>query len=103
MVCIIYVIAGYDAHPSIAYAAHLLGKRRGQPLPEEKVLKALVEDAFLNVDTVHLDEHLNDDNPLGPHALEEAWAWYTEWQLRTWVMEKNYVQGVAPATRSVLT
>ena len=68
----------------------------------EKELEVAVERAFVDMETSLLCKYTDDENPLDPAALAKAWKWYAEWQLKTWVMERNYDQGVAPATRAVL-
>ncbi len=72
MVSIIYVIAGYDANPCIAYVLHALKKRREDHVPDEKVLSTLVENAFINMDTDRLDALVNDEQPMDARALMEA-------------------------------
>lgn len=63
MVCMIYAIAGYDAQASIVYVGHVLRQRYGETQLKEAVLKVVVEQVFVDMDTSLFGEHLNDLNP----------------------------------------
>ena len=101
MASLLYVLAGYEAAPAVAYVAHVL-RKTGQNCVADETLRHHVEAAFLDCDLDVIADVLNESGSSQPHELAKAWGWYTEWQLFSWVLSKNREHGVAPMTAIVL-
>ena len=101
MASLLYVLAGYQAAPAVAYVAHVL-RKKGQNCIADETLRHHVEAAFLDCDLDVITDILNESGSSQPRELAKAWGWYTEWQLFSWVLSKNRAHGVAPMTAIVL-
>lgn len=101
MVSLLYVIAGYQAAPAVAYVAHVLRRTRRDCVADE-TLRNDVEVTFLDSNLDEIIPILDESGSSQPRQLAEAWRWYTEWQLFSWVRSKNLTHGVAPRTGTVL-
>lgn len=101
--CIIYALSAYNAAPALAYVSHVLNQKRDKERwwPDDQLIEA-IENAWLGMDVDALANILDPKDSPQMNALILAWKWYTEWQLITWISEKNYTQGVAPTTQIIL-
>jgi len=101
--CILYTVSAYNAAPALAYVSHFLNQSsdKDRRWPDDQLIEA-IENAWLGMDVDSLANICDPKCSPQMKALMIAWKWYTEWQLITWLSEKNYVQGVAPTTQLVL-